>query len=104
MTYHLDYFPSDTDDGFDDSWDDHDMRAPALTLSAEQQSSLAEAVCRSLDERGCDHTLRAARQWALDAGVDWPSLQTQLEDNGGYCDCEVLRNVIVVGEDEAEPD
>jgi hypothetical protein len=40
----------------------------------------------------------------VDVGVDWPSLQAQLEGNGGYCDCEVLLNVPGVSDDEPEPD
>jgi hypothetical protein len=31
--------------------------------------------------------------------VRWPPLRRQLEANGGFCDCEVLLNVL-----EAEPD
>jgi hypothetical protein len=102
MSYSFTDAPCDIDDEFD-GWDD-DMRAPALTLSAEQQVALASAVGRGLDERGCDNTLRAAQRWAAGAGVDWPTLQSRLEGNGGYCDCELLFNVIVLAEDEPDPD
>jgi hypothetical protein len=90
-----------------DGWSE-DVNAPALTLTVEQQAALAEAVGRGLDEHGCDNTLRAAREWAAGVGVGWPTLQAQLEGNGGYCDCEVLFNVLPEPDeepdDEPEPD
>ena len=104
MTSSFSNWPWDRDQEFDDWDDDMPPRAPALTLTAEQQSALAAAVARGLDKQACDNTLRAARQWAVDGGVDWPSLQAQLEGNGGYCDCEVLLNVPGVSDDEPEPD
>jgi hypothetical protein len=84
---------------FDDpTWQDHDelddvdeLERPGLSLSLEQQAALATAVEAHL--RTCDGTLRGARQWAQSAGVDWPVLQRELEDNGGYCDCETVLNV-----------
>jgi hypothetical protein len=30
------------------------------------------------------------------AGLGWPLLRSQLEGNGGYCDCEVLMNLFPV--------
>ncbi|MFD1531929.1 DUF2695 domain-containing protein [Pseudonocardia aurantiaca] len=103
MTSSFSNWPWDRDQEFDDWDDDMPPRAPALALTAEQQSALAAAVARGLDKQACDNTLRAARQWAVDGGVDWPSLQAQLEGNGGYCDCEVLLNVPGVSDDEPEP-
>ena len=90
----------------DDLWDDDgedDVPAPALGLTAEQQSALAAAIAAGLEEHGCDNTLRAARQWAAHAQVRWSTLEAALERNGGFCDCEVVLNV-VVGEEEPEPD
>jgi len=61
------------------------------------------AVEAGLRERGCDNTLRAARKWAASAaGVAWPGLRAELEGNGGYCDCEILFNVLP--SEEPEPD
>ncbi|WP_147254780.1 DUF2695 domain-containing protein [Pseudonocardia hierapolitana] len=75
---------------------DHDDLAdladqPDLGLPLEQQAALADAVQQR--RRSCDGTLRAAREWAQRAGVDWPRLRRELEENGGYCDCEVVLNV-----------
>jgi hypothetical protein len=80
---------------FDDTpwWEsgELDFERPGLSLSLEQQAALAAAVEARL--RSCDGTLRVAQEWARSAGVEWPSLRRELEDNGGYCDCEVVLNV-----------
>jgi hypothetical protein len=76
------------------SWQEHDEQepdGPGLTLSLEQQRTLAAAV--EARRRSCDGTLRAAQEWAHGAGVGWPRLRRELEENGGYCDCEVVLNV-----------
>jgi hypothetical protein len=88
--------------------DDGQLDRPGLTLSLEQQVGLADAVEER--RRSCDGTLRAAREWAQRAGVDWRRLRRELEENGGYCDCEVVLNVFggdfdrVFGLRDTEPD
>jgi hypothetical protein len=74
-----------------DDMEDLEHDAPELSLSLEQQSALADAV--EARRRSCDGTLSAAREWAERAGVDWPPLRRELEENGGYCDCEVVLNI-----------
>jgi hypothetical protein len=76
---------------YDDDLVDLEPDRPELALPPEQQAALAAAVQQR--RRSCDGTLRAAREWAQQAGVDWPRLRRELEDNGGYCDCEVVRGV-----------
>lgn len=90
---------SDPADDLDELWychDDDDLRERPVTLALDpaQRVALAAAVDAGLQERGCDHSLRAAEQWSAAAGVAWPGLRAQLEGNGGYCDCEVLLNVL----------
>jgi hypothetical protein len=100
---------------FDDlPWYEHDGLAdlehdrPGLSLTLEQQAALAGAVQQR--RRSCDGTLRAAQEWAQRAGVDWPRLRRELEENGGYCDCEVVRGIFggdfdrILDVDGAEPD
>lgn len=92
--------PSSWDD--ERAWDDDDRawddglpdQAPPLALPLDQRQALAAAIDEGLRQRGCDNTLRAARKWAAGAGVSWRWLRARLEDNGGYCDCEVVLNVI----------
>ena len=75
--------------------DDYDEipRTP-LALGPRQRESLAQGIDQALRERGCDNTLRAAQAWARREKVGWNRLRGALEDHGGYCDCEVLMNVL----------
>jgi len=41
----------------------------------------------------CDGTLKLTRQWMRAHGVDEAINISELEERGGYCDCEVLFNV-----------
>jgi hypothetical protein len=80
----------------DNPWrelDEPEFERLGVSLSLEQRAELAKAVEDQLRELSCDGTLRGAQQWADGAGVEWPLLQRELEENGGYCDCEVLLNV-----------
>lgn len=60
---------------------------------------------RALRDFGCDNTLRWAKRWR-DAEVPGASrLEHQLEEAGGFCDCEVLLNVHpnALPADESDP-
>lgn len=74
-------------------WDDEDDAPAPLRLAPAEAVALAAAVEASLRQRGCDNTLRAAQDWSVGAGLDWPPLRAGLEGRGGFCDCEVLLNV-----------
>ncbi len=63
-------------------------------LSAAQAAALFEFVEIRLEDNGCNHTHRFTQEW-LDANVDFmqhDAILNELEDMGGYCDCEVLLN------------
>lgn len=63
-------------------------------LSLEQVASLFEYLEEQLDGSGCDHSRRHTQKW-LDMNVpndDHEKVLAELEDLGGYCDCEVLMN------------
>jgi uncharacterized protein DUF2695 len=77
----------------DDPCDDEMPRAP-LPLKPAQTASLVRAIDVGLAERGCDNTLRAAHAWARREKVRWSWLCNVLEERGGFCDCEVLFNVV----------
>jgi Protein of unknown function (DUF2695) len=67
---------------------------PPLPLEPAERAALAQAIHAGLREHGCDNTLRAARAWARRATVRWGWLRAVLEDRGGFCDCEVVLNVL----------
>ena len=77
----------------DDPCDDEMPRAP-LPLKPAQTASLVRAIDVGLAERGCDNRLRAAHAWARREKVRWSWLCNVLEERGGFCDCEVLFNVV----------
>jgi hypothetical protein len=78
---------------YDDGFDDEVPRGP-VPLEPRQRASLAVAIDEGLRERGCDNTLRAAEAWARREQVPWERLREELEARGGFCDCEVLFNVV----------
>lgn len=47
-----------------------------------------------LQDEGCNHSHRFTQEW-LDGNIDFmkhDAVLNELEDMGGYCDCEVLLN------------
>ena len=73
---------------------DYDEAHPGpLPLEPAQRGALQRAIDAGLSGRGCDNTLRSAEAWARREKVPWAWLRDQLEDRGGFCDCEVLLNV-----------
>ncbi|MDD6051735.1 MAG: DUF2695 domain-containing protein [Clostridiales bacterium] len=66
----------------------------AHILSANQAADLFAYLDIRLQEEGCNHTHRFTQGW-LDDHVSFmqhDAVLTELEDMGGYCDCEVLRS------------
>jgi len=64
----------------------------AFPLLADLLTALFAHVTAAVDRSGCQHSLAATEEWIAQAGVDHDSVVEWLEDNGGYCDCEVVAN------------
>ena len=64
----------------------------AFPLPDELLEKLFAHVSEAVDRDGCDHSLRATQNWLAGRDVDRPSVIAWLEENGGYCDCEVVAN------------
>jgi hypothetical protein len=45
-----------------------------------------------LPQKGCDHTRRITKEWLQSRNHNVDEVFSWLDDNGGYCDCEVLAN------------
>ena len=63
-------------------------------LTLEQAASLFEYVEEQLDETGCDHSKKHTMKW-LERNIpadQRDAIVAEIEDMGGYCDCEVLMN------------
>jgi Protein of unknown function (DUF2695) len=50
-------------------------------------------VRRMVSRHGCDGGLRIVRRWQQANPKSGPRLIANLEEQGGYCDCEVVLNV-----------
>ena len=78
----------------------------AQPISEERADDLYEAIFVGLGNgtkpivEGCDHSLRHSFAWADMNGVHREVLKAWLHDNGGFCDCEVLYNVMPDEEEE----
>lgn len=69
------------------------QRKVAHILNANQAADLFAYLDIRLQDEGCNHTHRFTQEW-LDKSVSFmqhDAILTELEDMGGYCDCEVLR-------------
>ena len=66
-----------------------------LPMSEDKFIQLFELLDTELHERGCDHDLiKLTQQILSNLGVkDVLSVLAWLEEQGGYCDCEVMMNV-----------
>lgn len=65
----------------------------AFPLADEDLEELFTHVSESVEQAGCDHSLRATQKWIANRQVDHDAVIKWLETNGGYCDCEVVANV-----------
>ena len=63
-------------------------------LSADQAASLLQCIELKLQYHACKHNHRFTQEW-LEKNVDFmqhDAILNELEDMGGYCDCEVVLN------------
>ena len=75
-------------------------------LSIEQVEDLFDFVAEKLDETECDHSRRYTQEW-LDANIpedEHNKVLAEIEDMGGFCDCEVLMNCYEDYMDEIYPE
>ena len=63
-------------------------------LTATQADALFEYLDIRLQDQGCDHTHRFTLEWLGQhfCPEQQEAILTEIEDMGGYCDCEVLQN------------
>lgn len=63
-------------------------------LTPDQAASLLQHIELHLQYHTCKHNHRFTQEW-LDQNIDFmkhEAILAELEDMGGYCDCEVLLN------------
>ena len=65
-----------------------------LPMPEDKFIQLFEILDAKLHAHGCDHDLKLTEQILSNLGVkDVLSVLAWLEEQGGYCDCEVMMNV-----------
>jgi len=65
----------------------------ALPLPDDQLRAMFAWLDRELPSRGCHHTRRLTQEFLEQRGLSTEAVLSWLDDNGGFCDCEVLANV-----------
>jgi len=65
----------------------------SLPMAQKLFDELFDFLEEQSEEHGCDHTLRLTLQFLKNNGIDDDTVVTWLNEQGGYCDCEVLGNV-----------
>lgn len=46
-----------------------------------------------LEKEECNHTLRFSMQFIMENRLDFPKVSSWLQQNGGFCDCKVLKEI-----------
>lgn len=64
----------------------------AFPLADELLEALFAHVSDAVERSGCNHSRAATEDWISRQGVDRDAVVAWLEENHGYCDCEVVAN------------
>jgi hypothetical protein len=74
---------------------DSELRAFLDSVPEEQDtiSQMLDYIEDELYDTDCDHHLRHAMRFMMDNRLDFPKLTSWLNENGGYCDCEVMKQI-----------
>lgn len=72
-----------------------ELRAFLDSLPAGQEtlSHLLDYIEDELFESECNHSLQRAMRFMMENKLDFPKLTSWLAENGGYCDCEVMKQI-----------
>jgi hypothetical protein len=63
-----------------------------LPLDDRDMEALFHMLDQRLPEAGCNHTRRLTDAWLAERGHPTEHVHRWLDDNGGFCDCEILAN------------
>ena len=64
----------------------------AFPLPPDDLKAMFDMLDSDLPIHGCNHTRRLTQSWLEENGHDVESVFAWLDENGGFCDCEVLAN------------
>jgi hypothetical protein len=69
-----------------------DTAKASLPLSDSDMEALFDMLDQRLPDAACDHSRRLTDAWLAEHGHPIDQVHRWLDDNGGFCDCEVLAN------------
>lgn len=64
-----------------------------MPAGQETVSALLDFIEDELYEKECNHSLQFAMKFMMDNRLDFPKLTAWLNNNGGYCDCKVMKEI-----------
>jgi len=75
------------------SGEERERFVEALPAKQEEIENLFDYLDRRLKDESCVHNLRFTMQFLMEKRLNMPKVMSWLNENGGYCDCEVLQNI-----------
>ncbi len=68
-------------------------KLPAGQFDIEDLFDFLEA---KFEKEECNHSLRYSMQYIMENRLNFPKLTAWLQQNGGYCDCKVIKEIAPV--------
>ncbi len=65
----------------------------SLPATKDEIEDLFDYLDRRSQDESWVHNLRFTMQFLMERRLDMPRVMSWLNENGGYCDCEVLQNI-----------
>lgn len=75
------------------SGEERESFVESLPATKEQIEDLFDYIDRRTAAEPCVHNLRFTMQFLMENRLNMPAVMSWLNENGGYCDCEVLQNI-----------
>ena len=75
------------------SGDERERFIENLPAAKEKIEDLFDFLDRRLENTDCTHDLKFTMQFLMEKRLDMPRFMSWLNENGAYCDCEILGNV-----------
>lgn len=66
----------------------------SLPAPQEKLEDLFDYLEIKLEREECNHSLRYAMQFMMENRLNFPKVTAWLNNNGGYCDCKVLEQIV----------
>lgn len=65
----------------------------SLPATRDEIEDLFDYLDVRMREESCIHNLRFTMHYLMERRLNMPKVMSWLNENGGYCDCEVLQNI-----------